>query len=50
VGLAAYGLAVALAFVVPYAALAIHAVSAGYYAFDQATFDASGQADPEAVA
>jgi TMEM175 potassium channel family protein len=50
VGLAAYGLAVALAFVVPYAALAIHAVSAGYYAFDQATFDASGQPDPEAVA
>jgi uncharacterized membrane protein len=41
VGLAAYGLAVALAFVVPYAALAIHALSAGYYAFDQATFDVS---------
>ncbi len=37
VGLAAYGLAVGLAFVVPFAALAIHAVSAGYYAFDQAS-------------
>ena len=45
VGLAAYGLAVGLAFVVPYAALAIHAVSAGYYAFDQATLDAAGLAD-----
>jgi hypothetical protein len=45
VGLAAYGLAVALAFVVPYAALAIHAVSAAYYAFDQATFDAPQRAD-----
>ena len=42
-GLAAYGLAVGLAFVVPYAALAIHAVTAAYYAFDQATFDG---ADP----
>jgi uncharacterized membrane protein len=48
VGLAAYGLAVALAFVVPYAALAIHAVSAGYYAFDQATFDAPERADANA--
>jgi uncharacterized membrane protein len=38
IGLAAYGLAVGLAFVVPYAALTIHAVSAGYYAFDQASF------------
>ena len=38
IGLAAYGLAVGLAFVVPYAALAIHAVSAAYYAFDQASF------------
>ena len=37
VGLAAYGLAVGLAFVAPLAALAIHAVSAGYYAFDQAS-------------
>ncbi|HZA75140.1 MAG TPA: TMEM175 family protein [Acidimicrobiales bacterium] len=36
-GLAAYGLAL----LVPYAALAIHAVSAGYYAFDQATLEAS---------
>jgi hypothetical protein len=36
-GLAAYGLAVGLAFVAPLAALAIHAVSAGYYAFDQAS-------------
>lgn len=40
-GLAAYGLAVGLAFVVPYAALAIHAVSAAYYAFDQATLEGS---------
>jgi hypothetical protein len=40
-GLAAYGLAVGLAFVVPYAALAIHAVFAAYYAFDQATFQAA---------
>jgi uncharacterized membrane protein len=38
IGLAAYGLAIGLAFVVPYAALAIHAVSAAYYAFDQASF------------
>jgi uncharacterized membrane protein len=44
-GLAAYGLAVGLAFVVPYAALAIHAVSAGYYALDQATLDTTGRAD-----
>lgn len=50
VGLAAYGLAVGLAFVVPVAALAIHAVSAGYYAFDQATLDASDQADTVTVA
>jgi hypothetical protein len=50
VGLAAYGLAVVLAFLVPYAALAIHAVSAGYYGFDQATLDASGPADSHAVA
>ncbi len=49
VGLAAYGLAVGLAFVVPYAALAIHALSAAYYAFDQATLNASGQ-EAEAVA
>jgi uncharacterized membrane protein len=49
IGLAAYGLAVGLALVVPYAALAIHAVSAGYYAFDQATLDAAVErADPEA--
>jgi uncharacterized membrane protein len=40
IGLAAYGLAVGLAFVVPYAALAIHALNAGYYAFDQATLRA----------
>src|SRR5262245_11890953 len=40
IGLAAYGLAVGLAFLAPYAALAIHALSAGYYAFDQATLDA----------
>ena len=40
---AAYGIAVGLAFVAPYAALAIHAVSAGYYAFDQATVEPSGQ-------
>jgi uncharacterized membrane protein len=39
-GLAAYGAAVGLAFVVPYAALAMHAVFAAYYAFDQATFEA----------
>lgn len=38
-GLAAYGLALGLAFVVPYVALAIHAVSAAYYALDQATFE-----------
>jgi len=50
VGLAAYGLAVGLAFVVPYAALAIHAVSAGYYGFDQATLDAAGRADTEVSA
>jgi uncharacterized membrane protein len=50
VGLAAYGLAVGLALLAPYAALAIHAISAGYYAFDQATLDASGRADAEAVA
>jgi uncharacterized membrane protein len=51
VGLAAYGLAVALAFVMPYAALAIHAANAGYYAFDQATLDGPAQtADTESVA
>jgi uncharacterized membrane protein len=51
IGLAAYGLAVALAFVVPYAALAIHAVSAGYYAFDQATLNAAEEAaHTEAIA
>jgi uncharacterized membrane protein len=48
-GLAAYGLAVGLAFVMPYAALAIHAVSAAYYAFDQATFEASAPVGAEAV-
>jgi uncharacterized membrane protein len=42
VGLGAYGLAVGLAFVVPYAALAIHAASAAYYAFDQATLSSAG--------
>jgi uncharacterized membrane protein len=50
VGLAAYGLAVGLAFDVPYAALAIHAVSAGYYAFDQATLDATGRPDTDGSA
>jgi uncharacterized membrane protein len=50
VGLAAYGLAVGLAFLAPYAALAIHAMSAAYYAFDQATFDVSGQAETQAAA
>jgi uncharacterized membrane protein len=51
IGLAAYGLAVGLAFVAPYAALAIHAVTAGYYAFDQAALDATEErADAEAVA
>jgi TMEM175 potassium channel family protein len=49
VGLAAYGLAVGLALLAPYAALAIHAISAGYYAFDQATLDAAGRTDAEAV-
>src|ERR671910_1220440 len=49
-GLAAYGLAVGLSFVVPYAALAIHAVSAGYYAFDQATLNPTGRVDREGVA
>ena len=49
-GLAAYGLAVGLALLAPYAALAIHAVSAGYYAFDQAALDASGRVDREGVA
>ena len=49
-GLAAYGLAVGLALVAPYAALAIHAISAGYYAFDQATLDAPGRADTQTVA
>jgi hypothetical protein len=34
---------------VPYAALAIHAMSAAYYAFDQATFDAPGQAETQAA-
>jgi uncharacterized membrane protein len=49
-GLAAYGLAVGVAFVAPYAALAIHAVTAGYYAFDQATLDPTEErADTEAV-
>jgi uncharacterized membrane protein len=43
IGLGAYGLAVGLAFVVPYAALAIHALTAGYYAFDQATLNAAGE-------
>jgi uncharacterized membrane protein len=37
IGLFAYGLALALAFVVPLVSLAIHAASAAYYAFDQAT-------------
>ena len=51
VGLAAYGLAVALAFVMPYAALAIHAANAGYYAFDQAMLNGAAEpADTEAVA
>jgi TMEM175 potassium channel family protein len=48
-GMAAYGLAVGLAFVAPYAALAIHATSAGYYAFDQATLDAAERVDIGAV-
>jgi TMEM175 potassium channel family protein len=48
-GLAAYALAFGLAFVAPYAALAIHAISAGYYAFDQATLDAAGRDDTGAV-
>jgi TMEM175 potassium channel family protein len=42
VGLAAYGLAVGVAFVQPYVALAIHALMAAYYAFDQATLDPAG--------
>jgi uncharacterized membrane protein len=50
VGLAAYGLAVGLAFVVPYAALAFHAVSAGYYALDQATLATAGRADTDGSA
>ncbi|MGH9287896.1 MAG: TMEM175 family protein [Acidimicrobiales bacterium] len=50
VGLAAYGLALGLALVVPYAALAIHAVSAGYYALDQATLDTPGQTETGAAA
>ena len=37
VGLGAYLGALGLSFVVPYAALAVHAVMALYYAFDQAT-------------
>jgi hypothetical protein len=49
VGLAAYGVAVGLAFLWPYAALAIHAMSAAYYAFDQATFDVSEPAETQAV-
>jgi uncharacterized membrane protein len=43
VGLAAYGLAVALALVMPYAALAIHAANAAYYAFDQASLNEGAQ-------
>jgi uncharacterized membrane protein len=37
VGLGFYSLAFAIAFVAPYVALVMHALSAGYYAFDQAT-------------
>jgi uncharacterized membrane protein len=44
VGLAAYGVAIGLAFVVPYAALTIHALSASYYAFDQASFTGADEA------
>jgi hypothetical protein len=39
-----------VAFAVPFTALAIHAVSAGYYAFDQAALDATGRADTVTVA
>jgi uncharacterized membrane protein len=45
IGLATYALALVLSFVEPYVALAIHAVSAGYYAMDQATLEPS---DPSA--
>jgi uncharacterized membrane protein len=40
IGLAVYAAAIGLAFVVPYAALGLHAASACYYAFDQATLQA----------
>ena len=40
IGLLFYSLAFAIAFVAPYVALAMHAISAAYYAFDQATIQA----------
>jgi len=48
VGLGAYLGALGLSFVVPYAALAVHAIMALYYAFDQATVasEASAQGAP----
>jgi uncharacterized membrane protein len=41
IGLAFYSLALIISFVTPYVALAMHALSAGYYAFDQATLQPS---------
>jgi TMEM175 potassium channel family protein len=39
IGLAFYSLALIVSFLAPYVALGMHALSATYYAFDQATFD-----------
>jgi uncharacterized membrane protein len=44
IGLAFYSLAFAVSFVAPYVALAMHALSAGYYAFDQATLQPTAAA------
>lgn len=41
IGLGFYSVAFAVAFVAPYVALAMHAISAGYYAFDQATLQSA---------
>jgi uncharacterized membrane protein len=46
-GLGAYSVALAVSFVAPWLALTMHAISAAYYAFDQATV--SSPAAPEAV-
>ncbi len=41
IGLGFYSLAFAISFAAPYVALVMHALSAGYYAFDQATLQSS---------